>query len=482
VNGEAPVARGGSRGIPPLPRSAATEASATIARMIGGPWSQNFGPLGKARFAPVCYQSGMNHLIPMLAVVATTSFAFAGHADRAAANDVVLDWNAILEATILPTDPFLQTRTAAITQLAVFDAVNSILGEYAPYGEKIDAPVGASPEAAVIAAAHRVLATLVPEQAATLDALRAQSLATVPDGPGKLDGIAVGVTAADLMLALRVGDGSDANAPYTPGTQPGQWQPTPPAFAPALRPGWGRVLPFAVASSAQFRPKPPPSIHSGVYARAYNEIQEIGGATSGERPEDRTNVARFYAVVLGIDCWNPAARQASVAQRRTLSENARAFALLAMAIHDALISSTEAKFHYQFWRPVTAIRAGATDDNHRTEPDPNFLPLINTPPFPGYPSNHGCIAGAARAVLSHVFGEDGHTITLSSDKIPEVVLNYTAWEQICDDIDDARMFGGIHFRFDQEAGQRQGRRVGEYILRHELRPVRAHDCPPRRDR
>jgi hypothetical protein len=390
--------------------------------------------------------------------------------------DAVIAWNKIMEETVLPTNAFLQTRSAAITQLAVFEAVNSIFNEYEPYLENIPAAPGSSAEAAAIAAAHRALVVLHPDRAATLDALRASSLATIPESPARANGIAVGVAAADAMLALRANDGSGTTVPYTPGAEPGDWQPTPPAFLPALNPGWGAVTPFAIESPAQFRPGPPPSIHSGRFARDYNEVKSVGSAQSTTRPVDRTNVARFYAVVLGIDCYNPAARQVSAAQGKSLSENARIFALLAMAVSDALIASTEAKFYYNYWRPVTAIRAGNTDGNRKTQPDANFLPLVTTPPFPSYPSNHGTIAGAARAVLEDVFGKRGHAIVLSSPKIPDVVLNYTVWKQIADDISDARIYGGIHYRFDQEAGTRLGRRIGEDILRHALRPVHGGDC------
>ena len=201
----------------------------------------------------------------------------------------------------------------------------------------------------------------------------------------------------------------------------------------------------------------------------------VGAVDSSVRPQDRTNVARFYAVVLVLPVWNDAARQASAAQGKTLSENARIFAVLAMAICDGLISSMETKYHYSYWRPVTAIRVGDTDGNAKTDPDPAWLPLVITPPFPSYPSNHASGSGAARAVLDRLYGKDGHDVTLTSPLVPGVVLNYTAWEQITDDIDDARIYGGIHFRFDQEAGARQGRHVAKYILRNHLRPVHEDD-------
>jgi hypothetical protein len=389
--------------------------------------------------------------------------------------DAVTDWNTIMQMTVAPANPFLQTHSAAIVQLAVFEAVNAIVGDYQPYLGTIAAPPWASPDAAAVAAAHRALVALHPARAPTLNLLRAQSLSAIPDGPAKNAGIVVGVAAADAMLALRADDGSGAVVPYTPGTDPGDWQPTPLAFLPALLPGWGQVTPFGLEGGAQFRSSPPPAIHTGKYARAYNEVKAVGAVDSTVRPQDRTDVARFYAVVLVLPVWNDAARQASAAQGKTLSENARIFAVLAMAICDGLISSMESKFHYNYWRPVTAIRAGDTDGNRRTDPDPAWLPLVITPPFPSYPSNHASGSGAARAVLDRVYGKDGHDVTLASLLVPDVVLNYTAWEQITDDIDDARIYGGIHFRFDQEAGAIQGRRVGSYILRHHLRAVHEDD-------
>jgi hypothetical protein len=316
---------------------------------------------------------------------------------------------------------------------------------------------------------------LHPASAPALDDFRALSLSVIPDGPAKDNGIAVGVAAADAMLALRANDGSGAVVPYTPGTEPGDWQPTPPAFLPALLPGWGQVTPFGIECGSQFRVSPPPAIHTGKYAHDYNEVKAVGAVNSAERPQNRTNVAQFYARVLAVAVWNDAARQASAAHGKTLSENARDFALLAMAIGDGLIACFETKYHYNYWRPVTAIRSGDTDGNRRTDPDPAWLPLIITPQFPSYPSAHASGSGAARAVLERAYGKDGHDVTLTSLLLPGVVLNYTSWEQITDDIDDARIYGGIHFRFDQEAGARQGRHVGRYVLRNYLRPVHHDD-------
>jgi hypothetical protein len=393
----------------------------------------------------------------------------------ASRGDAVTDWNALMQATVVapPTNPNVQTRWGAIVQLAVFEAVNSITGDYEPYLGTVVAPPWASPHAAAIAAAHRTLVTLRPGSAGpplNLDALRAQSLAAIPTGPAaKAAGITVGEAAAAAVLLLRANDGSTeaATVPYTPGTNPGDWQPLP-GQTPLL-PGWGRVTPFGLREGSQFRLPPPPALFTGKYANDYAEVKLVGRIDSPFRPQDRTDVAVFYAATTPVQVWNSAARQVSAARGKTLSENARTFALLAMAMGDASIAIYDTKYHYSFWRPVTAIRAGGLDGNRKTDPDPDWLPLIATPAHPSYASAHATLSGAARAVLERAFGKDGHAITLTNPQLPGIVLTYAAWGQITADIDDARVYGGIHFRFDQEAGARQGRQVGRYILRHYLR-------------
>lgn len=384
--------------------------------------------------------------------------------------DAVLTWNQIMQTTVAPSNPHFQSRAGAIVQLAVFEAVNAIVGDYEPYLGTIAAPPGASPDAATIAAAHRTLVTLYPGSATALNDSRTASLATVPDGPAKDDGIAVGEAAAVAMLLLRANDGSAqaASVPYTPGTNPGDWQPAPPAFAAASLPGWGLVTPFGLEEGSQFRLPPPPGIRTGKYAHDYNEVKLVGKSDSAFRPQDRTDVARFFAAASPVQTWNPPARQVSLAQGRTLSENARIFALLAMAVGDASIASYESKYYYNFWRPLTAIWGGDSDNNLLTDPDGSWFPLLPTPAFPSYPSAHATLSGAARRVLERVFGKQGHAITLNNPTLG-ITLNYTAFKQICDDIDDARVYGGIHFRFEQEAGARQGKDVGNYILDHYLR-------------
>ena len=384
--------------------------------------------------------------------------------------DAVTDWNAIMQATVATSNAFVQARSAAIVQLAVFDAVNSITGKYRPYLAIISAPPGASPEAAAVAAAHRTLVTLYPAATAALDVAEAVSSSAISDGQAKTEGVAVGEAAASAILALRANDGSGLVVPYTPGSDPGDWQPTPPAFAPALLPGWGQVTTFGILNGAQFRSAPPPLLGSARYARDFNEVKLVGDVNSSARPQDRTNVARFYIIAAG-QVYNPAARQVSIAQEKTLSQNAHDFALLAMAVCDGLISSMETKYYYNRWRPVTAIRAADTDGNTNTEPNTGWVPLITTPPFPSYPSAHASAGGAARRILERLYGKDGFLITLTSPTAPNVTLYYTAWKQITDDIDDARIFGGIHFRYDQEGGAQQGWKVGSYIFETQLLPL-----------
>lgn len=403
-------------------------------------------------------------LILMLAMAQAPTLSSSARADA------VTDWNAIMEATVSapPTNAVFQTRWGAIVQLAVFEAVNSITEDYEPYLGVIEAPESASPEAAAIAAAHATLVTLRPGSAEALDALRATSLAAIPNGPEKEAGILVGEEAALAILLLRADDGSNDVVPYTPGTNPGDFQIVPPATAAAL-PQWGQVAPFGLLEGSQFRLPAPPALQTGLYAQDYEEVKLLGSLNSPFRPQDRTDVARFYNAASPVQIWNSAARQASAAQGMTLSENARIFALLAMGMGDAAIACWDTKYHYDLWRPQTAIRNGDIDGNGLTDADPNWVPLITTPAHPTYASGHATVSGAAREVLRQAFGRRGHQVTLTHPSLPSIVLNYTAWEEITDDIDDARIYGGIHFRFDQEAGAHQGRKVGLYILENYLR-------------
>jgi hypothetical protein len=398
--------------------------------------------------------------------------------------DVVSDWNAImLNASNTTSGPLLDERVAAITQLAVFEAVNSVSGEFKSYLGTVPASPGASPEAAAVAAAHTTLIGFFPDRAEMLNASRAESLASIPDSPAKTAGIAAGEAAAAAVKAARANDGVDPPESYQPppSTQPGQWQKTGTCAGGVLF-QMRQAKPFSIRSAEQFRADQPPVLASGRYARAYEEVHRLGNKSTPDRPQDRDDVARFYAAVLATDTWNPVASQlAAAAQNKSLTQNARAFALLNMAIFDALIAVFESKYHYTYWRPETAIRAGETDDNPQTDPDPGFQPFITTPCHPSYPSAHAALGGAARDVLERIYGRRGHSITLSSPTVPGVTLRYESLRDISEDIDDARIYGGIHFRFDQAAGQEQGRRVGNYVFRNTLRRANSTGCPEDED-
>jgi hypothetical protein len=378
--------------------------------------------------------------------------------------DPVLEWNSIMVSTTAGQNPFFQARFAAITQLAVFEAVNAIDRDFEPYLGTITAPRGASPEAAAVAAAYTVLENYFPGNASTLNAAYAASLASIPDGSAKQQGIGVGEAAATALITLRTLDGSTPPEFYSPtSSAPGAWQPTPscpPAGGLLLQ--WRNLRPFAIERTDQLRSAPPPALTSERYARSYNEVMRVGSVDSPFRPQDRSDVALFYAATAPVPVWNSAAVQVAVEQGRTMSENARALALMDVAIADASASVFDTKYAYDFWRPETAIHASG---------DTTWQPYIVTPCFPSYGSAHGSLSNAARKVLERVYGPRNHLITLSNPAVAGVILQYQTFEQITHDISDARVYGGIHFRFDQETGAEQGRRVGEYVHQHILRRV-----------
>ena len=395
--------------------------------------------------------------------------------------DVVLDWNVIAVNTAVADgqNPFAQARYAAIVQLAVFESVNAITGEYHPYLGTIVAPPDASPEAAAIQAAYRVLRTYFSDRASTLDADRANSLASIPDGRAKTDGIATGEAAALAMIALRANDGSSPAQFKIPGPPvPGEWQATPSCpivngVAVGIAYQWQNITPFGISSVREYLLEPPPVLTSHEYAKTYNEVMTVGGIDSTERPQDRANVALFYAAASPTQVFNQAVQQVAQERWHSLTENARALALMNMATNDSLVAAFFNKYLYNFWRPETAIHAGDTDGNPKTDADPSWAPFVLTPCFPSYPSNHGSAANSAAEILRRIYGEGGHSMTLSNPTVPDIVLQYTTFRQITDDISDARVYGGIHFRTDQVAGERLGDAIGNAVYKDNLR--RIHD-------
>jgi len=386
--------------------------------------------------------------------------------------DAVLDWNAIAVNTAVANkqNPFAQARYAAIVQLAVFEAVNSITHKYQPYLGTITAPPDASPDAAAIEAAYQVLSTYFPASQPTLYADWTNSMQSIPDGPAKTDGIATGDAAAAAMIALRANDGSSPPQFYTPGPPvPGAWQATPSCqsvngVAVGIAFQWQNVTPFGIRSASDFLLDPPPALTSEEYAKAYNEVMTVGGTNSTQRPPDRANVALFYAASSPTQVFNQVAQQVAAEHGRSLSENARALALINMAISDSLVATFLNKYEYTFWRPETAIHAAGNT---------TWTPFITTPCFPSYSSAHGGAGNGAAEVLRRLYGEAGHTITLANPAVPTIILQYTSFRQITHDISEARIYGGIHYRFDQRAGARLGHAVGREVYRNNLR--RRHD-------
>jgi hypothetical protein len=398
--------------------------------------------------------------------------------------DVVRDWNKF--AASLPTpNPFVQARTLAMAQLAVFDAVNAITNEYEPYHFTTDAPAGASADAAAIAAAHHVLKALVTGSAAAIDNERITSLAAIPDGPEKAAGIAIGEAAGAAMLALRQNDGAvpDAMNPGTlvppTDTAIGEYQLTTGVTATGQCTAgvlyhWRNLTPFALPKTADFLASPPPALGSSQYAKDYNEVQKVGGAVSTVRSLDREDVVRFYAASSPGYLASSIARQLAEAQGRSMSHTARALALVMMSTNDSLVASFASKYKYNLWRPETAIRNGRDDPNGKTAGDAGFSTFINTPCFPSYPSNHASGSNGAGEMLRRIYGAGDHEITLTHPALPSITLQYESLQAISNDVDDARVYGGIHFRFDQDGGVTLGRRVATYVYRNWLRPLH-HD-------
>jgi hypothetical protein len=391
------------------------------------------------------------------------------------AADVVLEWNEILLDAVRAdaTPPPRASRAMAIVHTAVYDAVNSIDRSHQPFAvQELTAP-SASREAAAAAAAHRALEALFPLQ--DFDDELTASLAAIADGAAKDAGIALGESIADQILALRAADGSTDVIPYTPGTEPGDWRPTPPAFAPALLPHWANVTPFAITTADQFMPNNIPALDSAEYAAAFAEVKEIGSVTSATRTQDQTDIALFWANGAGTATppghLNVMAQVVSEAEGLSLSQNARLFALLNVSLADAAIMCWETKFTTDFWRPVTAIRAADTDGNDATEADPLWTPLVVTPPFPSYSSGHSSFSGAAAAVLTDFFGTDAVEFTLPSEHPLVADRHYTSFSQAAQESADSRLYGGIHWRFDNEDGLSSGIELGQFVSSMILQPV-----------
>ena len=390
--------------------------------------------------------------------------------------DVVTEWNAIAEgAAAAAGAPPFRARITAMAQIAVHDALNSIHPRHDSYNPLARAPEGSSAPAAVATAAYRVLALAVPSQTAALAITYANRIDELADCPAAYptcleDGIAAGEASAQAVLARRDGDGSATpHLPYPPSTGPGVYQPT--AGAPQFA-GWAAVTPFGLASASQFRPGPSEifDLASEAYARDYNEVKRVGSLTSeaeGHRTADQSAVARFWPAA-GAS-WNAVARMISAGRGLDAWEHARLFAVLNMAISDSAVSVFDTKYTYNFWRPVTAIRAGDSDGNPATGADPAWTSYQTTPPYPDFTCGLTTNAGAAIEVLRRQFGTDQLPYTFTAAGLTRT---FATLSQAGDEAVDARVFGGMHFRTGCEHGLRQGEKVGRFVSLHALRALK----------
>jgi hypothetical protein len=391
--------------------------------------------------------------------------------------DTLTDWNthATTLAAAAGLNPLAQSRLFAMMHVATHDALNSIESRYEAYFYEGSVP-GASPEAAVASAAHAVLLANLPAQQWALDTAYAISLAAIPEGPAKQAGIEVGHAVALAILQLRSNDGSSDPMLYTPGTEPGDWRPTPPLYLPAFLPGWGQVTCFAVRSGEQFRPDPPEvfDLTSEKYAREFNEVKSIGDANSTTRTDEQSEIARFWYEPSQAG-WNRIGRVVSAQYGLDLWENARLFALLNLALADGYIVGFNIKYHYNFWRPVTAIQAADTDGNPRTIPDPLWLPYLITPMSPDFPSTHSVLGAAAAKVLENYFGTDFISFSMTSGApFPGITRAFVSFSHAAQENADSRVYAGIHFRSACIHGLRVGERIGAFTFKHHLRTIAQH--------
>jgi hypothetical protein len=411
--------------------------------------------------------------------------------------DEVTDWNQhmLRAGTVAGVSPLVITRVAAIVQSSVFDAVNGIDGRFAPVHVAPGAPAGASRRAAAVQAAYTALVALFPTQKATFDGRLAVSLTAIATDPSETSasiaaGIAWGTTVANGILAWRATDGfTPAPPPFLGGTAVGEWRPTPPAFAPGAGPQFATMTPWVISVPSQYRPSGPPALTSARYAKDFNETKLIGNISSAVRTPDQTIFSWFWAQSTATYLWNHAAdvlleRRARGdddedegrfrEHRGSLLESARLLAMLDLAMADAAIACWDAKYFYVAWRPVTAIPLEASIGNAGIAVNPGdatWMPLFATPAHPEYPSGHSTVSGAAAVILAKFFGEKTH-FTVDNDLLIGVTRSYHSFTQATDEVKNARIFAGIHFRFSCDDGQDVGEKVGNFVLEHALLPAK----------
>ena len=422
-------------------------------------------------------------LCSILSVQVNSSYGQMSQGDSSSQSvNPVLQWNRAL--LVIVRTPGAQpttihpTRSFAIMHAAIYDAVNAIDRTHKSYFVNLSGvPQSASQDAAAAAAAHEVLVGLYPQFQAMLDAQLQRSLAQIPDGAHQADGIIIGQTVADGILALRSNDGSNAPPiPYVFGNAPGDYQSTPPNFPQQPQfTHWSHVTPFALERADQFRPGPPPDLTSERYATVFNQVKSLGIANSTAATADQALTGRFWNGAIQ-NYWNEITQTVAMERNLTTAQSARLFALLNLTFADGVIAFYDAKYVYNFWRPVTAIRAADTDNNPETLADPNWLPQsTNTAPDPSYPGAHAVISAAGASVLISFFHSDHFDLTVTSEVLAGVTRSFTRLSAAEEEATLSRIFAGQHFRSDLTAGQRLGRNVADFVVDNFLTPRHPKD-------
>jgi hypothetical protein len=385
--------------------------------------------------------------------------------------DTVTDWNQtaieVMKVARVAGNPW--SRTLAMVHVAMSDAINSVQSRYTCYVATVPVMTGASPEAAAATAARQILVELFPNQKVVIEEAYAASVKGIPEGPAKSQGVALGEQVAAAVQADRSADGTTVPDTYRPVTSPGVWVPTtPPLFAQ-----YARAKPWVLTSADQFRPGPPPQLSSALYARDYNETKNLGGAKSTVRTPAQTEAVKFWTQANLGPAWQAAARQLSAAKGLGLAENARLFALLNMGVANTFINDWDAKFTYNFWRPLTAIRNGDMDGNDATERDPSWTPLNDTPMHPEYPSQAAIINGVAVGVLESVFGPKPAIPFTTADLFdPNLKRQFDGIAELDEEHRNVRIWGGIHFRNSLDVGYDMGKKIAAYLVDNSLKPAR----------
>jgi hypothetical protein len=398
--------------------------------------------------------------------------AMIGAASPAFAN-VITDWDEKAIAAVTPmaslggTNPYMAQRMMGLVHAAMFDAINSIERRYRPYLVQLPADPTTSKEAAAATAAGAVLATIDPKTAGEMKAALATYLVSIPDGAAKSDGIKLGEAVAAKVVEARANDGSDAPDAYRPRTTPGVYVPT----AITLSSMWPNMKPFVIASPSQFRPTPPISLESKEWATDYNELKDYGGQNSAKRTPQQTETARFWLVGPPV-AYHPFVRQLVTAKQLSVIDSARFMTLVAVGLNDAIIAVLDAKYHYNFWRPITAIRNGDIDGNAATDREATWQPIAPTPMHPEYPCAHCIQSGSVAGVIKGVLGTvDIPEIAMTSPTAPGVTHRWTNMTAFTEEIANARIWAGFHYRFSARVGTDMGLQIGEYVVKNVMQPA-----------